>query len=89
MNTKQIKQILPINNYLDVDHVDYWDMLLRLSKRNINTIQDAVDICKAEILKHYQHSTDLELLACVYTHYLFLFALLEFERARANGQSIF
>ena len=86
MNANQIQ---PINNYLDVDHVDYFDMLLRLHNHGINSIQDAVEICKAEILKHYQYSTDLQLLAMMYTHYLFLYALLEYKRARKSNKSLF
>lgn len=84
-----MNQIHGINNYLSVDISDWFYLVDALRKENIKTIQEAVDICRHELISIYQHTTDLQIMSMMYTHYLFLYALLEFEQSFSNNKSLF
>ncbi len=70
-------QLVELNNFLEVDYIDWWELRERLYKEEIYTIDQAVEICRHEIIRLYSGDSDLQVKAAIFEHYLYLCAMRE------------
>jgi hypothetical protein len=73
-------QLVALNNYLDVNYIDWWELRPKLCKEKIYSIDEAVQICRDEIIRLYSGDSDLQCKAIIFDHYLFLYAIREYHQ---------